>query len=238
MELFFIILCLVVYFLFLQLINKGLEGMNHTNIRGILTISAVVGLGWFFFLGAKATQGYFSAWNIMPPRFAIVIGVPILLIIVVNLLKGFKAFAMGLKPVHHTSLQTFRFFVEIVLWRLAAEELLHHRMTFEGYNFDILIGLTAIPVAYLVFIKKRWPISVAVIWNYVGIMLLTIVATTGILSAPTPFQVFTEEPANTIIVKFPYVWLPGFLVPLGYFLHILSLRQINGFKRQKGLSES
>jgi hypothetical protein len=35
-----------------------------------------------------------------------------------------------------------------------------------------------------------------------------------------------NEPANTLVAKFPFILLPGVLVPLAYGLHILSLRQI------------
>jgi hypothetical protein len=42
---------------------------------------------------------------------------------------------------------------------------------------------------------------------------------------PTPFRVFMNEPSNTIVAKFPIVWLPALLVPLAYGLHFLSLRQ-------------
>lgn len=233
MAIFFIFLTLAVLFALLNLTNRGLEAMQHTNIRGILTVTAVGGLGWLMFLALKAHQDFFEEWHLVPPRFIIVIGVPLLLIISLFFMKRFGEFARGISPVRTMQFQTFRLFVEIVLWQLAVSGTLHKRMTFEGHNFDILIGLTAIPVAYMVFQKKKWPLNVAVIWNYVGIILLTAVAVTGILSAPTPFQVFTEKPANTIIVEVPYIWLPGLLVPMGYFLHILSLKQLKGLKESQ-----
>ena len=40
------------------------------------------------------------------------------------------------------------------------------------------------------------------------------------------FRYFINEPANTIVTEFPIIWLPGFLVPLAYGLHFLSLRQL------------
>ncbi len=235
---FFILLTLIVFFLLLQIMNNGLDGMNHSNIRGLLTISAVAGLGWLMFLAIKAHQEYFEEWHLMPPRFVMVIGVPLLLIISTFFLKGFRDFARAISPTRVIYLQTFRVFVEIVLWQLAVKGIIHERMTFEGYNFDILVGLTAIPLGYLVFVKKRLPLWTAVAWNYAGIILLTIVVVTGILSTPTSFQVFTEKPSSAFLATFPYVWLPGLLVPTAYFLHILSLRQLKVLKQEKGHSES
>lgn len=234
MQIFFIFLTLFVLFALINLTNKGLEAMQHTNIRGILTVSAVGGMGWLLFLMLKAHQGYFEEWHLMPPRFLLVIGIPVLLIISTFFMKRFGEFARGISPARTIQLQTFRVFVEIVLWQLAVSGAMHKRMTFEGYNFDILIGLTAIPIAYMVIVKKKWPLRLAVIWNYLGIILLTIVAVTGILSAPTPFQVLTEKPANTIIIEVPYIWLPGLLVPIGFFLHILSLKQLKGLRASAG----
>jgi hypothetical protein len=41
-----------------------------------------------------------------------------------------------------------------------------------------------------------------------------------------------NEPANLLVTKFPFIMLPGMLVPLAYGLHFLSLRQLglNGNK--------
>jgi hypothetical protein len=35
-----------------------------------------------------------------------------------------------------------------------------------------------------------------------------------------------NEPANLLVTKFPFILLPGMLVPLAYGLHFLSLRQL------------
>jgi hypothetical protein len=40
-----------------------------------------------------------------------------------------------------------------------------------------------------------------------------------------------NEPANTLVAQFPFILLPGVLVPLAYTLHIFSLRQL--MSRQK-----
>ncbi|HEV2479744.1 MAG TPA: hypothetical protein VGS79_08760, partial [Puia sp.] len=43
---------------------------------------------------------------------------------------------------------------------------------------------------------------------------------------PTPLRVFFNEPANTLITQFPFIFLPGMLVPLAFSLHFISLRQM------------
>ena len=42
---------------------------------------------------------------------------------------------------------------------------------------------------------------------------------------PAPGGVFHNSPDSSLLTKFPFIYLPGLLVPLAYTLHILSLRQ-------------
>jgi len=66
---------------------------------------------------------------------------------------------------------------------------------------------------------------VALLYNIGGLLLLVNVLVIAVLSMPTPLRVFHNEPANTLLAYFPYIYLPGVLVPLAYTLHIFSLRQ-------------
>jgi hypothetical protein len=122
-------------------------------------------------------------------------------------------------------LQSFRFFVEILLWMLFAVGLVPVQMTFEGYNFDILSGISAVVIALL---TARGKISRTglIIWNVVCLLLLINIVTIAILSTPSPVRVFMNEPVNRIVTYFPVSLLPGFLVPLAYMLHFFSLRQL------------
>ena len=97
-------------------------------------------------------------------------------------------------------------------------------MTFEGRNFDILSGLSAIVVAVLIT-RNKISSSLVIAWNFAGLALLVNIVTIAILSMPTPLRVFMNEPPNTIVSKFPVIWLPALLVPLAYGLHFLSIRQ-------------
>jgi hypothetical protein len=115
-------------------------------------------------------------------------------------------------------------FVEILLWLLFIEHLLPEQMTFEGRNFDIIAGLTAPVIAYFVGQHKLSKKGI-ILWNLICLALLINIVSVAIMSMPTPFQYFTNEPSNTIVTVFPVNWLPGLLVPLAYGLHFLSLRQ-------------
>ena len=90
----------------------------------------------------------------------------------------------------------------------------------------ILVGLTAIPLAWLCFMRGARRRFIAVVWNVAGIAILANIVIHALLSAPTPFQVLRTEPPTTIIATLPYIWLPGFLVPLALSLHVASLRTL------------
>jgi hypothetical protein len=73
------------------------------------------------------------------------------------------------------------------------------------------IFVVQIAVSLLVFgLAARWYIIVVL----------------ALLSAPLPFRLFTNEPANTIIATLPYIWLPAFLVPAALFGHLLVFRYL------------
>ncbi len=99
-------------------------------------------------------------------------------------------------------------------------------MTFEGRNFDILSGLTAPFIFYFVFIKKTFGRRILLIWNFICLGLLINIVINAILSAPFQFQKFAFDQPNIAILYFPFVWLPGFIVPLILFSHLAAIRQL------------
>ena len=99
-------------------------------------------------------------------------------------------------------------------------------MTFEGINFDILSGITAPFIAYLGYHRKVLSKTVLLIWNLICLGLLVNIAFHGILSVPSPFQRFGFEQPNIGLTYFPYVFLPGLIVPTVLFAHLSSIRQL------------
>ena len=196
-------------------------------VAGRLPLRARVLLAaWLLALGVLAGAGVFLRAGRVPPYFA-----------AVGLLSSAAGVAFvcshgGTAVLARTSaawlvgLQSFRVIVEIVLWALALQHRLSPLLTFEGRNFDILVGLTALPVAWLCFVRCAWPPRAAVVWNVAGIAILANIVLHALLSAPTPFQALRTEPPTTIITTLPYIWLPGFLVPLALSLHVASLRTL------------
>jgi len=182
---------------------------------------------WMVFLSAMSISGFFQNFNTIPPRFVIIITPPLLVLVwAIFFSQTTKDLLTIVPPQTILNLQVFRIVVELLLWLLFIQNLLPVQMTFEGWNFDIISGITGPVVAYFGIVKNKWPKSVLLAWNFVCLGLLINIVTIAILSFPTPFRHFMNEPANYIVAQFPFVWLPGFLVPLAYSLHFLSIRQL------------
>jgi len=91
---------------------------------------------------------------------------------------------------------------------------------------DILVGLGAAGVALALAGGVRGSRAMALVWNVLGLLDILHTLVRAVASAPGPQRLFFEEPANRIPAVFPFVYLPGFIVPLTILLHLLSLRQL------------
>jgi hypothetical protein len=181
---------------------------------------------WLLITAALAQQGFFAQFDALPPRFVFAVAPPLITIGILRFsrLRDFLAAAPAAWLINF---QFFRVVMEVILWLLFINNLIPQQMTFEGRNFDILAGLTAPIVGYLVFKQKALPVSIAVVWNFLSLALLLNIVTIAVLSAPGPLRVFHNEPANTIVAFFPFIWLPAFVVPAAMFGHVMSLYQLS-----------
>jgi hypothetical protein len=123
-------------------------------------------------------------------------------------------------------MQSFRIVVELLLLFAFMAGKLPVQMTFEGRNFDVLTGLLALPVGYLLAKRKSYAFKLAIVFNIIGMLLLLNILVIAVLSMPTSVRYFMNEPSNTLVAQFPFILLPGVLVPIAYTMHIFSLRKL------------
>ena len=183
--------------------------------------------GWALFLLAVSATGFFADFSGFPPRIIIVLSIPLIATLIFTFSSGLRELLPLIPARSLLRLQVFRVFVELLLWACFVQNLLPVQMTFEGRNFDIVSGILGPLVAYY-FSHSR---KVMVAYNLVGLVLLINIVATAILSLPTPFRVFMNEPSNTLVAHPPFILLPGLLVPLAYGLHFLSFRQLSLLKK-------
>ncbi|MFL5748870.1 MAG: hypothetical protein ACJ751_29630 [Niastella sp.] len=193
--------------------------------RSTFRTTAVLLTAWLLLLGIFSVRGFFSDFSRVPPRLTIALLTPLPVVLFFISSRAGKQFLQQVQPQWLIWLQSFRILVEIGLWILVRNGSLPTQMSFEGRNFDILTGLFAYPVGYYCYVKKTWPPVVALLYNIAGLVLLVNVVTVSALSLPTPLRAFHNGPDSSLITTFPFIYLPGLLVPLAYTLHIFSLRQ-------------
>jgi hypothetical protein len=182
--------------------------------------------GWTALLLILAGSGMFVSPGGLPPRPAIAALIPLPFIIAFAFSRKGTELLRSVPPHWIIFLQSFRIAVELLLLIAFVNNKLPVQMTFEGRNFDIVSGILALPVGYVLASGKSWSRNVAILYNVIGLLLLLNIVVIAVLSMPSPIRYFMNEPANTLVAETPYILLPGVLVPLAYGLHILSLRQL------------
>ena len=204
-------------------LNYGLKKSNSPHRIRTLAYTSFGVIIWMSIMAFAAGRGFFAQWDALPPR--------LIMVLVPNIIIFIARSKMVNKLVHYVprewpvGVQSFRILMEICLWWLALEAIIPERMSFEGWNFDILTGLTAPLIAWAIA-KGKASNSLILWWNIFGLFLVTFIVVIAIMSMPTPFQVFTEEPANRVMAYLPFIWLPGFVVPVAYLMHIVSIKQV------------
>ena len=86
---------------------------------------------------------------------------------------------------------------------------------------DVLIGATALPLAWAVTRFGQRVRPLVFLWNAVGVADLLAAVALGTLSAPGPLQIFVGPPDSSPMTSLPWLIIPGFLVPILFFIHIV-----------------
>ncbi|MDB5267400.1 MAG: hypothetical protein JWP58_440 [Hymenobacter sp.] len=183
-------------------------------------------LAWLLVQGVVGLRGFYTISNTLPPRLALLLGPPLLLIAALFATAAGRRWLDGLRLEILTVPHVVRFPVELVLFGLFLQKAVPQLMTFEGRNWDILAGLTAPVVWYFAFHQQRLGQRGLLLWNVLGLISLLNIVANALLSAPTPLQRFAFAQPNIAILHFPFVWLPGCVVPLVLLAHLAAIRQL------------
>jgi hypothetical protein len=193
-----------------------------TRLGAAVAAAIVAWLALAFFL---ARAGVFRAFDAAPPRVVLLPLTVLATMLVLSRTRRFQRLLAAAPWSWPIGLQAFRVAVELVLWKLHTEGRIPVQMTFEGRNFDILVGATAPLVAWAVARGHagRGPILA---WNLVSLGLLANIVGVAMTSFPGPLNAGWSGGSSALVAEAPFVWLPGFLVPLAVFGHVASLQQL------------
>jgi hypothetical protein len=137
-----------------------------------------------------------------------------------------KAFARDLPREKLVYIHLIRVPVEFILLWLFMQNQIPEIMTFEGFNFDIIIGLTAPLIIYFGYKKALLSRTILMFWNFLGLISLAVIFVMAILSSPFPLQQLAFDQPNVGLLYFPFSWLPTIVVPLVIFCHLVSISQL------------
>ncbi|HYF32257.1 MAG TPA: hypothetical protein VD993_14135 [Chitinophagaceae bacterium] len=209
-------------------LNRALlrTGWQAERRRKIFTLTVLGIDSWLFLLAILAVSGVFSDFSTVPPKVVLVPLTGIFISLLVTFSKWFTDLLRVLPRHWLVYFQSFRIPVELLLWFAFSKGLIPVQMTFEGYNFDVLSGILALPAGWALATGKPYAKTLGIAYNIVGLLLLANIVTIAVLSMPTPLRQFMNEPANTIVATFPFIYLPGVLVVLAFAFHAFSLRQL------------
>ncbi|MBL3658969.1 hypothetical protein [Fulvivirga sediminis] len=219
---------IVIFFTFTTLVTLWCfyqTNKSRKHLAGIFIWMAVVGvLGYL---------GFYRVQNAIPPRFVFLLAPGILFVIVYFFFTKSNTINNKENLKWLTLLHTIRIPVEIILYYIFIEGYIPDLMTFEGYNYDILSGISAPIIYYAVFVKKWIGKNGLLICNFICLGLLVNILTIAVLSAPTPIQQLAFDQPNIGVTYFPFVWLPAVIVPIVLYSHLISIKILLNFRNSK-----
>lgn len=193
--------------------------------KRFLLKAALVLTGWLAYVCIISLTGIFTSVS-LPPRIPLLLVLPAFLFFIYFFRsRHYRPVVDNTPAAWPVYFQSFRIFVELLIWGAYLQGNLPKAASFEGYNFDVLIGLTASLAGLLLFAHGRPRSTKLVIaWNIAGLLTLAIVV--FILISQAYFYSIWGLPGTIIDMGFglfPYTLLAGFLMPLAVFMHIFSI---------------
>lgn len=163
-----------------------------------------------------------------PPRIPFLVFFPLLLsIVLVKKTKGLK-WIIKTTPIYvPIAIQSFRVVVELLIFESYKNGVLPERVTFSGYNYDIIVGALALPAAYLVYKASNKRRSL-IIWNVFGLSILMVTVSSFVYS----FYFASENQIDLNFIQYPLAFLPTVLLPFAIFCHVISLSQVKGIEQK------
>ena len=204
----------------------------YWNVRFAVGVLAVLG-PWFIYVGVLGYLGVIANTAMFPPGVALIF-VPVVAFLVLFILRVGSSAGARLALIFPLwvliGTQAFRVGVELFIHQLWIEGLVPKMLTFAGANVDIYIGASAPVIAWL-SMRGRGRQRLALLWNVLGLLSLANIVTRAVLTAPGPLNLIHAEVPNRMIGTFPFMFIPGFFVPLAVVLHVLAIRSITNHAR-------
>ena len=208
-----------------NLVLKNAGFSNPLKMKKIAIVPVMI-LAWLslqFFI--SKTPFYYNLS--MPPRIPLFMILPLIIFTGVFLYRNRNSSMFRFLPVHIPIFyQSFRVIIEVLFYFTFLEDILPIQVTFEGANYDVLLGISAIFMG-IYALRKNASKKILIIWNVIGIGVVAFAAFTFVTSFYFP-AIWGQEESNISLEfnQFPFLLLPLFFMPSAIFVHGLSIKQL------------
>jgi hypothetical protein len=209
--------------------NVYLGGRGRHEPRALTiqwTTATAIGMAiWMALTWYVAASGALADFDRRPPPMLLLFAAVVTLSVTLSFSRFGSRFVEGL-PLWLLILgQAFRLPLELLMHRAADEGVMPAQMSYSGWNFDIVTGVTALPVAWLLARGVRHSRALALAWNVLGSVLLANIVTIAMLSTPL-VAAFGRDRLNIWVAHPPFVWLPTVMVVCALTGHLVIFRKL------------
>ena len=203
------------------------RGLRETGSRTwAFTGAAAAGIAvWMYITWQIAGTGVIAEFDRRPPPLLLMVVTVLAVSATIAFTRYGTRFVEGLPLWILIAGQSFRLPLELLMHQAANEGVMPPQMSYSGWNFDIVTGTTAIPVAWWLARGHRHARTIAVVWNVAGTVLLANVLAIAIVSTPL-VGAFGPDRLNVWVAYPPYVWLPTVMVVCAITGHLVIFRKL------------
>ena len=192
---------------------------STTRTRTWLAVTAVL-VVWYGLVSYLSMQGAFQATpDVKFPAIVVAVLLPIIGGLWLIVRSRTMTAVIDATPLSWlVAIQTYRVAGFVFLILLSMHQL-PAQFALPAGKGDMLVGLLAVPVAWMIHKGSRAAIPAAYAWNSLGILDFIVALATGFLTSPGRFQMMAIGDPNLLVSVYPLVMVPAFLVPLSSILH-------------------
>lgn len=207
--------CFLIWFLFfIRSLNQGLDASRSINVKGIMTVAAVLMLGWPVGLLKLSGDHFFAYWAPEIPWLMWAMLLPLLLGWGMMAFRVFRHAARYIPPQNYIWPMVVHVPVALVWWRIQAQFALGDFYTpavIQGFTFASAIwGASAVVLPFLS--KQKTLIR---LWHFLGAFIA--LGAMAYIALGVPHGVYKADgigPIDQAWTQVPWMVLPLLLLPL------------------------
>lgn len=227
LQLAYLILFIVLLIIILWVVEQAMQKNDIPSSTRKRNLGIILGVlfSWLVIQYIVSEIGFYDDPS-LPPRIPLFMILPLFTFTAVFLFWNRNNKVLHAIPIYFPiAYQSFRAVIEVLFYLTFLNSILPVQVTFEGANYDVLLGISAIFVG--IYASRETASKKAlIVWNIIGIAVIAFAAFTFITSFYFPSIWGGDVKFSAEFLQFPFLLLPAFFMPSGIFMHILSIIQL------------